>query len=201
MPNNKRQSGMTLTELLVVIAVMAILLGVSVPTAKHLMNGFESSTGVRYLINAALSNARAIAVRNQAYAGVRFQQASDGFTYMVFIIYDYDATGDADGFRAVTGRKPMKLPEGVSVSKCSVVFSSAGKLATRTVQCLRGTTNDTIFNSDGLSMFYEDGSASTSRPQITIVTKGKYDSETEHSTEYISPYTGELVMEYHEEGP
>jgi Tfp pilus assembly protein FimT len=106
---------MTLTELLVVIAIMAILLGISVPTAQRLMDSFESSTGVRHLINAALSNARAIAVRQQAYAGVRFQPDKDGNTYMIFIVQDTQATGLANGFRAVEGRKVMKLPEDVGV--------------------------------------------------------------------------------------
>lgn len=162
---------MTLTELLVVVAVMTILLGISVPVAQRLMSSFESSTGVRHLINAALSNARAIAVRQQAYAGVRFQQDKDGHTYMIFIIHDpsYDptkapeplGTGLANGFRAVTGRKPMQLPEDVGVlanvfldsntnaqndalvdtaaeltnaSTFSVVFTPQGKLVMHEVQ-------------------------------------------------------------------
>ena len=50
------------------VAVMAILLGISVPTAQHLKKSFESSTGVRNLINAALSNARAIAIRREGSA-------------------------------------------------------------------------------------------------------------------------------------
>lgn len=169
---------MTLTEILVVVAVMAILLGISVPTAQHLMDSFESSTGVRYLINAALSNARAIAVRNQAYAGVRFQTAAGGNTYMIFIVHDPDATGYANGFRAVMGRQPMKLPEGVTVNDCFVVFSPAGKLTTHSVNM--------------------NGSGGTSMRQITISKEGKYNSGTESSNEYISPYTGELVMEYRE---
>ena len=146
---------MTLTELLVVVAVMSILLGISVPTAQHLMKSFESSTSVRHLINAALSNARAIAVRNQAYAGVRFQEDVDGNTYMILIMNDAEATGLVNGFRAVIGRNPMKLSEGVGVlanafstsntdaqndalidlpvewtnaNTFSVVFSPAGKL-------------------------------------------------------------------------
>jgi prepilin-type N-terminal cleavage/methylation domain-containing protein len=214
MRKKQRQFGVTLTEVLVVVAVMAILLGISVPTAQHLMDSFESSTGVRYLINAALSNARAIAVRNQAYAGVRFQEAADGHTYMIFIVHDPDpspeGTGLANGFRAVEGRKPMRLPEGVSVNKCSVIFSPAGKLTTHLVWVRNKdgvtdeTSNDTIFNTPikvdgGVAMFVQDGGNSSSVRHITIVQKGKYDSDTSTSTEYISPYTGELVMEYRED--
>jgi prepilin-type N-terminal cleavage/methylation domain-containing protein len=201
MATHKRQSGMTLTEILVVVTVMAILLGISVPTAQHLMDSFESSTGVRYLINAALSNARAIAVRNQAYAGVRFQEGLDGFTYMTFIIYDKEATGDADGFKAVAGRKPMKLPQDIRVvdigalNRCSVVFSPAGKLTIHSVQCLPASPGDTIFNSNGLSMFSSDAGDSSSVQSFRIHSKDDY------TDEHISPYTGEIVMEYREDMP
>ena len=116
---------MSLTEILVVMAIMAILMGVSIPAAKQLMGSFESSTGTRQLINAALSNARAIAVRNQTYAGVRFQEDINRNTYIIFIEHDPSdnpanapqpiGTGLANGFRAVTGRKPMKLPQDVGV--------------------------------------------------------------------------------------
>ena len=218
-----------MTELVVVIAVMAILLGISVPTARHLMDSFESSTGVRYLINAALSNGRAIAVRNQAYAGVRFQQGTDGFTYMIFVVQDSAiAQGVSDpvlkgelsayGFRAVVGRNPMKLPDGVTVDQCSVVFSPAGKLTTHLVRVWNkdGKTesdsiqsNDTIFNTKpivdaGNAMFYQDDydppfdDNTPSVQQLTLSTKSKYDSVVESSTEFISPYTGDLVMEYRE---
>lgn len=198
MLKKQRQFGITLTEILVVVAVMAILLGVSVPTARHLIDSFESSTGVRYLINAALSNARAIAVRNQAYAGVRFQQA-DGFMYMIFVVYDKEATGDADGFKAVAGRKPMKLPQDIRVinntvpGPCSVVFSPAGKLTIHSVQCLPASPQDTIFNSNGLSMFPQDATDSLSVQSFRIYNKDDY------TDEYISPYTGEIVMEYRED--
>jgi len=202
---------MTLTELLVVVAVMSILLSISVPTAQHLMKGFESSTGVRHLINAALSNARAIAVRQQAYAGVRFQQDVDGDkTYMILIVYDKEATGDADGFRAVIGRKPMELPEDISVSAYvqkpdetwstesffSVLFSPSGKLTIHEAQCLHSSTADTIFNSTGDSMFTEDGDSWFSVQDFVLVKEDKYGTVVESTTEYISPYTGELVMEY-----
>jgi Tfp pilus assembly protein FimT len=181
-------------EILVVVSIMAVLMGISIPAAKSLMASFESGTGARQLINAALSNARAIAVREQTYAGVRFQEDATGHTYIIFIVHDPAATGDAEGFRAVTGRKPMKLPEDVTVPKASVVFSPQGKLTIHRVQCLKASANDTIFNDNGNSMFTQDGSAPDSRQSITI------DSKTKPSTtEYISPYTGELVMEYRQQ--
>jgi len=211
MGKKQKQFGMSLMEVLVVVGTIAILLGVSLPVAKQLARLFESSTGVRQLINAALSHARAIAVREQAYTGVRFQQDADGNTYLIFIIHDKDATGDAQGFRAVVGRKPMKLPEGVSVRAAvrksddtlsvnnyfSVVFSPAGKLTVHEVQCLPTVPTDTIFG----TMFTEDADSWFSVQGFDLVKKEKDGPGLESTTEYISPYTGELVMEYREQKP
>jgi Tfp pilus assembly protein FimT len=178
------------------------------------MDSFESGTGVRHLINAALSNARTIAVREQTYAGVRFQQDKDGNTHMIFIVHDPAATGgDAQGFRAVIGRKPMGLPEEISVSATvrksvgttseedsfSVVFSANGKLTVHEVQCLHGSANDTIFNvagSDAMFVEEEEADVANSVQSFTIETK-----DGTKTTEHISPYTGELVMEYRQRSP
>ena len=193
------------------MAVMAILMSIAVPTAKKLMQGFESSTGVRQLINAALSNARAIAVREQTYAGVRFEQ-KDSITYMVLVLHDPDpspnGTGYAYGFRVVEGRRPMKLPEDVMVpSGTSIIFSPSGKLTIHRIQVYNkdgidnslNTSRDTIFNTSynvasGLAMFVQEtfpvGLPPNSSQALLIFTKETF------SNEQISPYTGELVIEY-----
>ncbi len=207
MKKNNRQSGISLTELLIVIGLMVILLGISVPTVQHLKDSFDSSTGLRHLINAALSNARAMAVREQAYTGVRFQQNPEGDTYMIFIVHDADATNLANGFRAVVGRNPMKLPQSVSVSQSSVVFSPSGKLTTHAVRVRNkdgvtdDSSNDTIFNTFAnvnadppVGQFVQDGGNTTSIRYVTI-SQMKGGSLISSSTEYISPYTGELILE------
>ncbi|MBM4104672.1 MAG: hypothetical protein FJ263_11630 [Planctomycetes bacterium] len=118
--NDKKTRAVTLTELLVMMAVMVILLAVAAPVAQKLAQSLGSSGGARNIIDAALTSARAIAVREGQYAGVRFQQDSTGRQYLVFIVHDPDAspngTGYANGFRAVEGRKPTALPEGVGVT-------------------------------------------------------------------------------------
>ncbi len=255
MRKRQKQSGISLTEILVVIAVMAILMGVSIPAAKQLMGSFESSTGTRQLINAALSNARAIAVRNQTYAGVRFQEDTNGNTYIIFIEHDKGATGLANGFRAVTGRKPMKLSEDVGVLTnfpfvdtdldtpeelndaitFSIIFTPQGKLTVHPVRVrnYEGATEgdlpsfcpDNIFNIqprvDGdLAMFYQDDyflgnsggypdmglGEEDSTQGFRLFSKSDFKSVESNfrwkdyfatlNPEYISPYTGELVMEY-----
>ena len=118
------KSGFTLSELLVVMAVMMVLAVMTVPATRALMKSFETSAGVRTLISAALCNARAIAAKEQRYAGVRFQRDLKGNQYMIFIVHDPAdpastadgiGTGLANGFRAVDGKKPIKLPANIGV--------------------------------------------------------------------------------------
>lgn len=116
----------TLTEMLVTMAIMVIVMAAAVPTVQKLREAMEQSTGVKSIIDAALANARAIAIREQKYAGVRFQRDATEKQYLIFIIHDpdnspnpngvgLDGTGLANGFRVVDGRKPMALPENAGV--------------------------------------------------------------------------------------
>jgi len=130
MRTDKTKTGFTLVELLTVVSVILLLAVVGLPAARQVLDSFESSGSIRYLVSAALANARAIAAREQAYAGLRFQQDLDGNQYMIFIVNDpasapsagdlivdptLTGTGLANGFRAVAGYKPMRLPTNVGV--------------------------------------------------------------------------------------
>ena len=109
------QSGLTLTEMAVVIATIALLAAFGLPAVRMLLESFESGSGAKSMISAALSSARAIAAKEQHYAGVRFQQDLAGNQYMVFIVHDFNKTGLNPGFRVVAGLKPIKLPENLGV--------------------------------------------------------------------------------------
>ena len=121
MKAKSRQFGITLTEMTVVIAVVALLGSLGLPAVRMLFNSFESHSGGRAVISAALATARAIAAKEQRYAGVRFQKAYDpdgplkAPQYMIFIVHDFDKTGLVNGFRAVEGLEPIKLPDSVGV--------------------------------------------------------------------------------------
>lgn len=119
MKAKSRQSGFTLTEMTVVIAVIALLVSLGLPAARMLFNSFESKSGARPVISAAMASARAIAAREQRYAGVRFQKDLDGNQYMVFIVHDPApkpyGTNLTNGFRAVERLEPIKLPDTVGV--------------------------------------------------------------------------------------
>jgi hypothetical protein len=115
-----KHTGVTLTELAVVIATIALLTAIGLPAIRALLKSFESDSGARDMISAALSGARAIAAKEQRYAGVRFQQDTEGNQYMIHIVHDPEKTGLSSGFRAVEGLKPMKLPENSRVADLAV---------------------------------------------------------------------------------
>jgi len=100
-----------MTEMVLVIATIALLASLGLPAVRVLIHSFESGSGATSMISAALASARAIAARDQRYAGIRFQQDLAGRQYMIFIVHDFEKTGLSSGFRAVEGIKPIKLPE------------------------------------------------------------------------------------------
>ena len=183
MKSKSRPSCVTLTEMTVVAAVIALLVTFGLPAIRTLHSTFESGASVRAMISAGLASARAIAASQQRYAGIRFQQDLDGHQYMVFIMHDIGRTGYANGFRAVEGLKPIKLPDLVGVmdlytrgvhiidnggigepnevrdaTTFSIVFSPSGKLVTHDVRVFRGSAGDPVFNdlSSSDAMFQED---------------------------------------------
>jgi prepilin-type N-terminal cleavage/methylation domain-containing protein len=111
----KTKSGLTLTEMVVVIAIIALLVTFGLPAINLLFDSFVSRGTGKSMISAALSSTRAIAAREQHCAGIRFQQDLAGNQYMVFIVHDFEKTGLNPGFRAVEGIKPIKLPENLRV--------------------------------------------------------------------------------------
>ena len=111
----QHKTGFTLTEMVVVIATISLLVVFGLPVMRVIRESLESKTGGKSMISAALSCARAIAAKEQHYAGLRFQRDSDGNQYMIFIIHDFEKTGLNPGFRAIETFKPTKLPEGLGV--------------------------------------------------------------------------------------
>jgi type II secretory pathway pseudopilin PulG len=116
-----RQLGLTLVEMTVVIAIAALMVALTIPAANMLLNSFESESGAKSIISAALSSARAIAAKEQRYAGIRFQKRYDPNVpdqlnvsqYIIFIVQDPNIM--AYGFKAVEGIQPIKLPDSIGV--------------------------------------------------------------------------------------
>jgi type II secretory pathway pseudopilin PulG len=109
--------------MVVVVSIVAVFTVLGLPAIRALIRSVESGSSARAMISAALSSGRAIAARQQRYAGVRFQYAYykddpnnsplKAPQYMIFIVQDPEIM--ADGFRAVEGYEPIKLPDSVGV--------------------------------------------------------------------------------------
>ncbi|MCU0916396.1 MAG: hypothetical protein MUC88_17805 [Planctomycetes bacterium] len=161
---------MTLIETTLVLATAALLVGLAVPAVRALRHSFHTRSGVRSMVDAALSSARAMAMSRHNYVGVRFQKLCTSADpadpirgvlnapqYMIFIMHDEPSRmgGLANGFRAIEGLEPVKLPATLGVidlslidsdltidmlhelsdaTTFSIVFSPAGKLAVHPVR-------------------------------------------------------------------
>ncbi len=113
-----RQSGLSLIEMTLVVASVALLTALSIPAARTLFNSLATSGDTKALISASLASARAIAAKEQRYAGIRFQTDLKGNQYIIFIVQD-PALG-AYFFRAVEGLQPIKLPGDIGVMDLNV---------------------------------------------------------------------------------
>ena len=120
MRSSSKQSGLTLTEMTVVVASIALLVVIGLPAIRAFFRSFETEAGAKNMISAALASARAMAAEKQHYAGIRFQQDLSGSQYMVFIVHDFEKTGLNSGFRAIEGLKPIKLPDSIGVMDLTV---------------------------------------------------------------------------------
>lgn len=213
MKAKSKQSGLTLTEMTVVIASMVLLAFIGLPAVRAFIRSFENEGSTKSMISSALASARAMAAKNQKYAGIRFQQAyrpEGSLTadqYMIFIIHDPAATRLANGFRAVEGTKPIKLPDNIGIRKgtegpttLSIVFSPSGKLVIHEVRVMNKDSEDDIFNTlakithptNPRGMFVQDDGDRPSQNSFTIYNK----TQSEQSqTIYINSYTGTIISE------
>lgn len=144
-------------EQTIVVACIAALVVLGLPAVRTFVKSFESQGSTKAMISAALASARAVAAKEQHYAGIRFQhkyqQDGKGSQYIIFIIHDFDKTELANGFRAVEGIEPIKLPETVGAMEVidsdsdiddadevtdkttfSIVFSPSGKMVIHEVR-------------------------------------------------------------------
>lgn len=113
--------GMTLIEIVVVVAIIAMLVGFGAPAVKALLNSFQSESATRAMVQGALESARTLARANQVPTGIRFQKAYDRTLpedeqhtdqYMLFVEHAPLPTeiGYAREFHAMVGHKPIPLP-------------------------------------------------------------------------------------------
>ena len=166
------QFGFTLVEMLVVVAVVAIMIGVAVLNAGDLLRS-QRSTSAKNLIRSSLAQAQAYAQANRIYAGLRFQFDRNGWQtgrqYMVLI----EKVGVDHEFNPIPNSKPLALPKNIGVinlpidlqgftedewlddnysssvgmegsATFSVIFSPTGQLVVKDVELLQRFTGDPV---------------------------------------------------------
>ncbi len=160
MNKRQQQSGFTLIEMLVVVAIIAVLAALSLPNTMGIIRSHRSAA-TKNLIRNALAQAQAHAAVTQKYAGVRFQFTKDDWQnnrqYLVLIenepgmvpgagIPDYHSH---NRFVAIRNAKAAVLPVGMGVIS-QAAFGSAQIPDNYAVDSVRGeTTFSIIFSPTG----------------------------------------------------
>ncbi len=123
MKQNLKKTGFTLIELLVAIAIIVIVGAVSLVSIRAITKSFNSGSYAINIIDAALSGARATAIKEGKYAGIRFQREYDpaGFgkanQYMIPVILANvnDMNGAKDCYVAAEGKRSIKVPNSLII--------------------------------------------------------------------------------------
>ena len=87
----KKHSGFTLMELMVGIAILAVLSAIAIPSAISWLSNSRFTSGVRE-VKAAIEDARMDAVKENTRAGVQFDNENNTYAVGTFDI----GTGDID---------------------------------------------------------------------------------------------------------
>ena len=193
MVTNKAKTGFSLVEMMVAIGIVALLLIFSMPALRAIVRSFGESGSAEGIIGPAMASARAIAAKEQRYAGIRFQQTAAGEQYAVFIINDPNKAGYVDtlghihlyvnGFMVVPGMLPIKFPSNTGVvsgkdgtitidpntTRVSIIFSPSGKLVIHEVRASSNVrlANDAVFSTKEV-LFPRDGKNYTSEKSLKI---------------------------------
>jgi len=136
MNGKKQQYGFTLIEMLVVVAIVAVMSALVLPNTMGIIRSHRAAA-TKNLIKNALAQAKAHAAVTQKYAGVRFQFTKDKWQdnrqYLVLIENEPGLAPDAAGiifnhqdrFVAIRNAKAAALPVGIGVIS-QTAYGSAG---------------------------------------------------------------------------
>jgi len=100
------RDGFTLVELLLSIAVLSVLVGVSVPLASDVIDEQRTAAAARYLASRIVS-ARIEAVMRSSAVGFRFQPQASDYTFRSYI------DGNGNGLRASEIQTRIDVPLGM----------------------------------------------------------------------------------------
>lgn len=131
----RRTSGFTLVELMITVAVLAILVAIGFPSFQSVLRSNRVATGTNELI-ASLALARSEAIRNTVSSGVcpsaNGTSCSDDWSAGWLVWQDVDGNGNLDGTEPVLrysqARTGLELSSGAVVK---FVFDSRGRATAR----------------------------------------------------------------------
>ncbi len=117
------KSGFTLMELMVAIAIIAIMSGIAIPNIIGWLPGYRLRSATRDIVS-CLQNAKLRAVKENERVVVSFDE--DNESYQSFI--DINSNGSYDATETIVGQKTV--PEGIDIKSSAIfIYSSRGLLA------------------------------------------------------------------------
>ena len=99
------QSGYSLLELLLVLAIFGILAGISIPQVLVTLDDYRASGAARYL-SARIQRTRMEAINRSTAVALQFLQDTDGYSFGVYV------DGNGDGVRTQDIRDAVDLRMG-----------------------------------------------------------------------------------------
>ena len=97
------ERGFTLVELMVTLALVVIILGLSLPNLGRIGNRFRLK-GAANACSAALHQARMEAMKSAGSVAIVFQQPIDGISYDLVLFHDSNANSRLDGGERIIDR-------------------------------------------------------------------------------------------------
>lgn len=125
-PNKQRnRAGFTLVEILVVVAIIAIMISLTVPATSTMVRSYRQASA-KSLVRSAMAQAQAYAVKERKYAGLRFQKDGSGQQYIILVenkaitldnvpFYGGDPYPLKNLYAPVDNVRPITLPVGIEV--------------------------------------------------------------------------------------
>ena len=105
-PRQSRKA-FTMVEMITVVTIAALLMAVALPNVPGMIRNVKMSNA-KNMVKTALAQAQGYAIRNGVNAGIRFQKAANGRTYMVMIVNERKF--DWYGTYYITGKSVLLIP-------------------------------------------------------------------------------------------
>jgi prepilin-type N-terminal cleavage/methylation domain-containing protein len=171
MPTSPRQRGLTLLELLLVLALIVIVFALAIPSLTSAL-GSQRLKKAADLVRSSLSRARVEAMRSGQIQAFRFQVGGNRYATVTWHAEGYVTTDEdaefAEGPTAPSGlafdrQNTDELPEGVTFLVEAQVIDARAVAFAEEDSATAGLTGDLDTTWSTPILFYPDGTASDAR--------------------------------------